>query len=63
MGMAYNAEAPDVLPGAGAFLLQKSWRMMDCKKLTLSREGLLRDKALHVHLFVVDAGIIWTIRG
>src|SRR5450759_4736915 len=36
---------------------------MDCKKLTLSREDCLETKDHHVHLFVMDAGIIWTMGG
>ena len=45
-----------------SLLPPKSWRMMDCKNLTLLREDCLETKSKS-HQFVVDVGIVWTIRG
>jgi len=62
MGMAYRAEAPDVLPEAESFAAEI---LADdgLQEVDLVARGLPGDKDLHVHLFVMDVGIVWTIGG
>jgi len=62
MGMAYRAEAPDVLPEAESFAAEI---LADdgLQEVNPVARRLLGDKDLRIHLFVMDVGIVWTIGG
>jgi hypothetical protein len=61
MGMAYSAEASEVLAEAET-LVAETLTDHGLQEADLVARRLLGDKDLQVHLFVVGAGIIWTIR-
>ena len=62
MGMAYNAEAPDVLPDAESFAAEI---LADdgLQEVDLVARMLLGDEDHHVRPFVLGAGIIWKTKG